>query len=83
MRKIHDEFTDLPVSRQRKKQLRNVKNGLCPICGQPKVTKVLPHQFTQEISATACVFEISAVFRPFDDNTDPWEDESDCPIDLS
>ena len=29
------------------------------------------------------MFEICAVFRPFDDNTDPWEDESDCPIDLS
>ena len=44
---------------------------------------VLPHQFTQEISATACVFEIHAVFRPFDDNTDPWEDESDCPMTLA
>src|SRR5438045_4956830 len=45
--------------------------------------KVLLHQFAQEISATACMFEIHAIFRPFDDNTDPWEDESDCPIDLS
>ena len=50
---------------------------------KPKVTKVSPCQFAQEISATACMFEIHAVFRPFDDNTDPWEDKSDCPIDLS
>jgi hypothetical protein len=28
-RKIMDEFTDLPVSRQRKQQLRKIKAGLC------------------------------------------------------
>jgi len=31
---ILDEFTNLPVSRQRKKQLRNIKNGLCMICSK-------------------------------------------------
>ena len=35
-RKIHDEFTDLPVSRQRKSQLRRQRDGLCIICGQPQ-----------------------------------------------
>ncbi|MDE3068141.1 MAG: hypothetical protein KGJ60_11400 [Verrucomicrobiota bacterium] len=33
--KIHDEFTDLPVSRQRKCQLRRQKEGRCIICGKP------------------------------------------------
>ena len=63
----------------------NILNDInsCEFDQKPKVTKVSPHQFAQEISATACMFEIRAVFRPFDDNTDPWEDESDCPIDLS
>ena len=31
---IIDEFTDLPVSRQRKKQLRNIKKGLCEKCSK-------------------------------------------------
>ena len=35
MRKIIDEFTDLPVSRERKRQLRNHKRGLCK-CGSPQ-----------------------------------------------
>ena len=34
-RKIIDEFTDLPVSHQRKSQLRNRKRGLCENCGKP------------------------------------------------
>jgi len=34
--KIQDEFTDLPVSRQRKSQLRRKRDGLCIICGQPQ-----------------------------------------------
>src|SRR6266436_8589724 len=36
--KITDEFTKLPISRQRKKQLRWLKNGRCPTCGEPAVT---------------------------------------------
>ena len=37
-KKILDEFTDLPISRQQKWQLRRAKEGRCVICGQPKVT---------------------------------------------
>jgi len=37
-KKIIDEFTDLPISRQQKWQLRRAKEGRCVICGQPKVT---------------------------------------------
>lgn len=33
---IQDEFTHLSVSRQRKKQLRNDRDGLCA-CGKPKM----------------------------------------------
>ncbi len=36
--KITDELTDIPISRQRKKQLRSLKNGRCPTCGEPAVT---------------------------------------------
>jgi hypothetical protein len=32
---IHDEFTDLAVSRARKHQLRMVRDGRCMICGKP------------------------------------------------
>lgn len=32
---IHDEFTALPFSRQRKYQLRRCKEGRCQICGDP------------------------------------------------
>lgn len=35
--KIKDEFTNLPVSRQRKWALRREKKGLCGICGQKAV----------------------------------------------
>lgn len=31
----HDEFTDLPVSRQRKWQMRMLKEGKCSICAKP------------------------------------------------
>jgi len=31
---IKDEFSDLPISRQRKYQLRKLKNGKCQICGK-------------------------------------------------
>lgn len=34
-KKIIDEFTDLPISRQRKYQLRRVKKGVCISCGRP------------------------------------------------
>ena len=37
-KKIVDEFTDLPISRQQKWQLRRAKEGRCVICGDPKVT---------------------------------------------
>ena len=37
-KKIIDEFTELPISRQQKWQLRRAKEGRCVICGQPKVT---------------------------------------------
>lgn len=33
MKKIEDEFSDLPVSRQRKYQLRRMKEGRCRVCG--------------------------------------------------
>ena len=32
--KIHDEFTNLPMSRQQKYALRMVKRGMCRICGK-------------------------------------------------
>jgi hypothetical protein len=39
MRKgIKDEFTDLPISRQRKYQLRMKKQGCCTLCGEPAAT---------------------------------------------
>lgn len=31
---IKDEFTDLPVSRQMKRQLRAKRDGYCVICGR-------------------------------------------------
>lgn len=34
--RIEDEFTDLPVSRARKYQLRRQKEGNCIKCGQPQ-----------------------------------------------
>jgi hypothetical protein len=36
MKKIIDEFTDLPVSHQRKSQLRNIRAGRCRNCGEPE-----------------------------------------------
>jgi hypothetical protein len=35
---IKDEFTDLPISRQRKYQLRMKRHNRCHICGEPAVT---------------------------------------------
>jgi hypothetical protein len=37
-RKITDEFSDLPVSHQRKSQLRNRRDGKCILCGEPRAT---------------------------------------------
>jgi hypothetical protein len=37
-KKIIDEFTKLPISRQQKWQLRRAKEGRCVICGEPKAT---------------------------------------------
>jgi hypothetical protein len=37
-KKIIDEFTDLPISRQQKWQRRRAKEGRCVICGEPTVT---------------------------------------------
>ena len=34
---IKDEFTDLPVSRQRRYQLRMQRDRRCVICGEPEV----------------------------------------------
>ena len=36
---IQDEFTALPVSRQRKWQLRHLARGNCSICGRPAVCR--------------------------------------------
>jgi hypothetical protein len=38
-KKIKDKFTDLPVSRQRKYQLRMRRAQRCIICGEPAVGK--------------------------------------------
>lgn len=38
MKTIIDEFTNLPVSRGRKWQLRKARDGKCMICGEPAVT---------------------------------------------
>ena len=35
---IRDEFTSLPVSRQRKYQLRKHRQGRCIVCGADAVT---------------------------------------------
>lgn len=37
-RRIEDEFSDLPMSRQRKYQLRMKKQGWCTLCGEPAAT---------------------------------------------
>lgn len=37
-KKIQDEFTDLPISRQRKYKLRMEKSGRCTECGEPAVS---------------------------------------------
>jgi hypothetical protein len=39
-KKIVDRFTDLPVSRQRKYQLRMKARRRCIICGEPAVRRV-------------------------------------------
>ena len=36
-RRIKDEFTDLPISRQRKYQLRMQRDSRCTECGEPAV----------------------------------------------
>lgn len=43
--RIQDEFTDLPVSRQRKYQLRMQRRGRCTECGEMAVqgTRCLKH----------------------------------------
>jgi hypothetical protein len=35
--KIQDEFTHLPLSRQRKYQLRMQRDACCPECGEPAI----------------------------------------------
>jgi hypothetical protein len=35
---IIDQFTDLPISRQRKYQLRKALQGRCTECGKPALT---------------------------------------------
>ena len=36
-KRIKDEFTDLPISRQRKYQLRRQRDRRCTECGQPAI----------------------------------------------
>lgn len=36
---IKDSFSELPISRQRKYQMRKRASGMCVTCGQPAVTK--------------------------------------------
>ena len=36
-KRIQDEFTDLPISRQRKYQLRMQRDRRCTECGQPAI----------------------------------------------
>src|SRR6516162_7360292 len=36
-KRIQDEFTDLPISRQRKYQLRMQRDKRCTECGQPAI----------------------------------------------
>jgi len=36
MKAIQDEFAMLPLSRQRKYQLRKLKDGVCPECGEAR-----------------------------------------------
>ena len=36
-KRIEDEFTDLPISRQRKYQLRMQRDNRCTECGEPAV----------------------------------------------
>jgi len=38
---IRDEFTNLPICRQRKHQLRKAKQGLCYVCMKPALTSGL------------------------------------------
>jgi hypothetical protein len=35
MKAIRDKFSKLPISRQRKYQLRRAREGKCEICGDP------------------------------------------------
>lgn len=37
---IDDEFSALPVSRQRKCQLRHQRDGKCIVCGKARVTAI-------------------------------------------
>jgi hypothetical protein len=38
---IIDEFTHLPISRQRKYQLRQERDGRCSLCGEPALSASL------------------------------------------
>lgn len=48
--RIIDEFTDLPVSNQRKWQLRKSAQGLCIICGNPKDHESAEHCATHYLA---------------------------------
>jgi hypothetical protein len=41
MNMINDEFTHLKISRQRKKQLRYIRDGGCALCGDPLFSSAL------------------------------------------
>ena len=76
---ICDEFSDLPVSRQRKWQLRQSKRGLCSICGAPKAkwsaTYCAVHHEAAKLLARehrGCeAYESSGLGRPPNNTFDP------------
>jgi len=51
MQTIKDEFSDLPVSRQRKLQLRWKRDGRCVSCGNPK-------EHSGYVHCTACLDKV-------------------------
>lgn len=39
MRRIEDEFTNIPMTRQQRYILRKLRDGMCACCGQPAINK--------------------------------------------
>lgn len=48
---IRDQFTDLPVSRQRRWQLRKMAAGKCLVCGRPKINAKFCRMHRKRINA--------------------------------